>query len=665
VKSIFLLAIFAFLFSANAFAHQAFTLVSSEQKTVKEADLAGFVKTQTVGKIDKTNLSFTEKEIRLIALTGPEDDMLSYRIQGVRNPNLVVPSGAILKILFVNIDVDMRHDIRFGHVVGDFPIAPEIAATAGSAKLTARAEDGTLQAEEIVVKSGEDGAFKYFCSVRGHAKGGMWGNILVSVKPGESLKMAEKTEHVHSPDEDKEHSHEEEKKTDAKKPDSKMNDKKTEQKPAIKKPDAMSEMESSEKKSDMPGMSHENHNEMKMSAATDLGTPMTRESSGTAWVPDSTPMYAWMKMYGDGSMLMLHGTMFFRYTSVGSSRDVSVAGKGSRSRFDAPSMFMAMYSKPLTKKSQIGLRAMISLDPIIERGYGYPLLYQSGELYRGEQIHDRQHPHDFFSELSATYSYKFNENNSFYFYAGYPGEPALGPPAYVHRLSAMNNPDAPIGHHWQDATHITWGVLTAGFNFGKFKFETSAFKGTEPDENRWNFDTLKLNSFSGRLSWNPTKEWAFQISHGYLKDPEPSEPDLKILRRTTASAIYNKNFSANHNWANSFVWGQNHAEGERTNSFLFESNYDFDKNAVFGRFEQVEKNSHELALPAPHPESKFWVGAYSLGYLRDIYKDKGLDVGIGGMATFNTNSPVISSFYGGTKHGGWQVFLRLRPSKMK
>jgi hypothetical protein len=187
---------------------------------------------------------------------------------------------------------------------------------------------------------------------------------------------------------------------------------------------------------------------------------------------------------------------------------------------------------------------MLSLDPIIERGYGYPLLYQSGELYRGEQIHDRQHPHDFFSELAVTYSYKFNDKNSFFLYAGYPGEPALGPPAFMHRLSGMDNPDAPLGHHWQDATHITWGVVTAGFNFGKYKIEASAFKGEEPDENRWNFDKPKLDSFSTRLSFNPTKNWAFQISHGYLKNPEPSEPDLTVLRRTTASAIYNKKFSA-------------------------------------------------------------------------------------------------------------------------
>jgi hypothetical protein len=328
-------------------------------------------------------------------------------------------------------------------------------------------------------------------------------------------------------------------------------------------------------------------------------------------------------------------------------------------------MFMAMYSKPINEKSQFGFRAMLSLDPLIERGYGYPLLYQSGEQFRGEPIHDRQHPHDLFSELAATYSYKFNDKNSFFLYAGYPGEPALGPPTFMHRVSAMNNPDAPLSHHWQDSTHITFGVLTAGYSFGKFKVEASAFKGKEPDENRWNFDAPKLNSFSGRLSWNPTKDWAFQISHGYIKNPEPAEPELRILRRTTASAIYNKQFGDEKNWASTFAWGQNYGNGERSNSFLFESNYDFYKNAVFGRIERVQKSGHELVLDPVDENKMFWVGAYSLGYLRDIVKDKRIDIGMGAMFTANTNPSSLNTYYGGTTHGGWQVFLRFRPSKMK
>ena len=663
---IILLMIIAAASSVNVLAHTAFTLVSSEKKSVKDADLVQLEKSRTNGKIAGSNVSFTEKEIRLIVMTGPEDDMLSYRIQGVRNPNLVVPAGATLKILFVNVDSDMRHDVRFGHVTGEFTAAPDVAETAGSTKLNGYGEGTVYEAEEIVIKANEDGAYKYFCSVRTHAKGGMWGNIFVGVKPGDNVKMAEKKEHVHSPDEDKDdHDHA----APAASPS-----------PAPKKPDeeagAHQHGESAGKPADAKPMAEHQHGggmamasdhsgHSGMRSSINIGEPMSREGSGTSWIPESSPMHGYMKMFDDGSMLMLHGTAFVRYTSIGSSRDVSATGKGSRSRFDAPTMFMAMYTKPVNEKSQIGLRAMLSLDPIIERGYGYPLLYQSGELYRGEPLHDRQHPHDFISELAATYSYKFDDKNSFFVYAGLPGEPALGPPMYMHRPSGANMPDAPIGHHWQDASHISFGVVTAGFVRDKFKFEASAFNGTEPDEDRWAFDSPKLNSFSGRFSFNPNKEWAFQISHGYLKYPERSEPDLKVIRRTTASAIFNKSFSDDRNWASAFVWGRNSSDEGNSNSFLFEGNYEFDKNAVFGRLERVQKNSHELVLEAPHPEGNFWVGAYSVGYLREVVKDKGIDVGIGGMATLNTNPSSISSFYGGTTHGGWQLYMRLRPSRIK
>lgn len=645
MKNLILLALALIIFSASAFAHQAFTLVSSEKKIIKMDDLIKIEKESTIGKKDGTTLTFNENEIRMVIVTGPEDDMLSYRIFGMRNPTIVVPSGATLRILFVNKDVDMRHDVRFGHVEGEFTIAPELDGTAGSTRLEHLSDDETMQAEEIVIKAKENGVYKYFCAVRGHAKGGMWGNIAVGVKPGD-LKSPEKIKHVHSPDEDK---------MDNMK-DLKPGEKMPEKKPAKK----------SDEMADMPGMDHGHMDaKMEMSSTANIGDPMARESSGTAWAPDSSPMYAYSKMYKDGGMLMAMGTAFARFTSVGSKRDVSAGGKGSRSRFDAPSMAMLMYSRPLSEKSQLGLRAMVSLDPLIQRGYGYPLLYQSGELFRGQPIHDRQHPHDLFSELAVTYSHKFDEKKSFYLYAGYPGEPALGPPTFMHRISASNIPDAPIGHHWQDATHITFGVVTAGFSFGKVKVEASAFNGREPDENRWALDKPRIDSYSGRVSWNPTKDWAFQISHGYLKNPERSEPDLKILRRTTASAIYNKIFDDNRGLASTFVWGQNYGNAERTNSFLFESNYDFYKNSVFGRFERVQKSGHELVLDHADEDKVYLVGTLSVGYIRDIIQGKGIDVGLGGMATVNTNPQSLVPYYGGKTHGGWQLFMRLRPSKMK
>ena len=642
MKKIILLAVITAAFVTAAFAqHQPFTLVSSAAKTITFDELLAAEKTRDLGVKGEGTLTFSKKEIRLVIATGPESDMLSYRIQGMRNPTLVVPEGTRLKILIVNKDSDMWHDLRIGHVMGEFSADPTLAMTAGSVKLEPAGSGKTWHAQELVIQANEAGSFKYFCSVTGHAKGGMWGAINVGAAT-EKVPAAESMPAGH----DHHKMMENEKTTSAPTPT----------------PTPSAEQDHSGHNMSRKG--DDDQSGMVMASTVNIGDPMSRESSGTAWVPDSTPMYAYMKHFKDGGMFMLMGSAFFRYTAIGSSRDVSVAGKGSRSRFDAPHMLMAMYSRPAGKNGQIGIRTMFSLDALTQRGYGYPLLYQSGEQFHGQPVHDRQHPHDLVSELAFTYSYKFDDKRSVFVYAGLPGEPALGPAMFMHRTSGANNPDAPISHHWQDATHITWGVVTAGVSFGKVKFEASAFNGTEPDENRWAFDRPRLNSFSGRISWNPTRDLSFQISHGYLRNPEPLEPDLKILRKTTASAIYNRPFGKDKNWASTFVWGQNYGNGERSNAFLFESNFDFQKNAIFGRVERVEKSAHELVLDHSYHGPMYWVGAYSIGYVRDIYSQKGVDVGLGGMLTANSNPVALTPVYGGTRHGGWQIFLRIRPSKV-
>src|ERR1043166_261099 len=296
--------------------------------------------------------------------------------------------------------------------------------------------------------------------------------------------------------------------------------------------------------------SHEEHH-MVMASSVNLAEPMSRESSGSSWVPDSTPMYGRMFMFAD-DMLMLHGGAFPRYTNANTRRGDD--------RIDAPNWFMAMYSHPLGENAQIGFRGMMSLDLLAERGSGYPLLFQTGETWNGEALHDRQHPHDLFDEISISYSQKFGRDFSAYLYAGYPGEPALGPPAFMHRLSAMDNPDAPISHHWQDSTHITFGVVTLGIVWRDLKIEGSTFKGREPDEVRYDFDDPKLDSFSGRISWNPTRNLALQVSHGYLRSPEELEPDAN-QHRTTASLLYNRALGSDSNWSSSIVWGMNHDNG--------------------------------------------------------------------------------------------------------
>jgi hypothetical protein len=375
-----------------------------------------------------------------------------------------------------------------------------------------------------------------------------------------------------------------------------------------------------------------------------------------------------MKMRGR-DMLMFHGNIYPRFSRIGGDRDVSAAGQGGRGRFDAPSMFMAMYSHPLDlgpmPKSQLGLRLMMSADPFLERGYGYPLLFQSGESYQSQPLHDRQHPHDLFSEVSATYSRRLSTAQSAYLYLGYPGEPALGPPAFVHRVSGMDFPDAPLAHHWEDATHIQFGVATAGYSFGKWKLEGSYFNGREPDENRYAFDNLRLNSYSGRLSWNPGRNWALQVSNGFIKSPEALRPD-ENQRRTTASMIYNKPLGEDANWASTFVWGQNNTTGEgRSNAYTFESALQRRKNTVFLRAEYVQKSGEELALPAPDDTRLFGVRALSAGYVRDLKRGSGLDVGLGAQVTVSDNPSHLDAFYGSGPHTGFQIFLRIRPSRLK
>ncbi|TMP97231.1 MAG: hypothetical protein E6L07_03295 [Verrucomicrobia bacterium] len=402
-----------------------------------------------------------------------------------------------------------------------------------------------------------------------------------------------------------------------------------------------------------PAAAGEQDMSMSMQSSVNIAEPMSRESSGTSWVPDSTPMYGKMFMFGD-DMLMLHGAIFPRYTNVSSRRGDD--------RIDAPNWIMGMYSHPFGDSAQLGGRLMMSLDPLTEGGRGYPLLFQTGESWHDQPLHDRQHPHDWFDELSISYSQKFDAGLSAYLYFGYPGEPALGPPTFMHRLSAMDDPDAPLGHHWQDSTHVTFGVATAGLVWRNVKIEGSVFTGREPDEDRYNFDEPKFDSYSGRISWNATQNSALQVSYGYIKSPEALEPDLK-RHRTTASLIYNLPLGNDSNWSNSFVWGQNHDTGEgKTQSFLIESNYQCGRDTVYVRWERVQKSGHELVLNPPDESDIFPVSGYTVGYVRDLSHGNGIDIGLGTQFTINDRPDGLDRYYGDDLGYAFEFFLRIRPS---
>jgi hypothetical protein len=179
---------------------------------------------------------------------------------------------------------------------------------------------------------------------------------------------------------------------------------------------------------------HGQHQRMKGALGAYAGT---REASGTSWQPEATQMAGRHLQKGEWAV-MLHGYADLIYDDQGGPR-------GDEKLF-VTSMLMAMGQRPLGSGTW-GLRAMVSLDPLMGKR-GYPLLFQTGETANGtDHLIDRQHPHDFFMELATTYSIPVKDGSVFG-YAGLPGEPALGPPAFMHRASGIRIPEAPLTHHW-------------------------------------------------------------------------------------------------------------------------------------------------------------------------------------------------------------------------
>src|SRR5690606_14188582 len=188
-----------------------------------------------------------------------------------------------------------------------------------------------------------------------------------------------------------------------------------------------------------------------------------------------------------------------------------------------------------------------------------PLLYQSGETWKGEPLVDRQHPHDLFSELSVAYTHQFDPNTDAFIYLAYPGEPAFGPVAFMHRVSSLYNPDAPLGHHWQDATHITFGVATLGIRHRNVKLEGAVFTGREPNEERYGFDKPRFDSYSLRLSYNPAPSLALQLSQAWVNDVHEFGP-REDVRKTTASVIHSYRLGHAKFINSTLVWGYNDAD---------------------------------------------------------------------------------------------------------
>jgi hypothetical protein len=382
---------------------------------------------------------------------------------------------------------------------------------------------------------------------------------------------------------------------------------------------------------------HQRHGEHAAPAAP---KPNAQIASGTALLPAAEGgQHGGLHATTGDWMLMAHGYAWGAVTSQGGPRGDDMAF--------VQSMGMVTASRPLGDTARIELRGMFSLDPLMGKR-GYPNLFAAGETANGRALVDRQHPHDLFMELAARVEVDVAPGATAFLYGGPVGEPALGPPAFMHRRSARYQTMSPIAHHWFDSTHITYGVVTAGVRTRAFQLEGSAFKGREPDEERWGFDPIKLDSWSLRATFTPSPNWAVQVSHGRLESPEALHGGNDEAR-TTASVHYARGgLSATLAWS-----AKNRIPGDVLSAWVAEANWDIDpRHSLFGRAELVRND--ELFPEHSHPlhDQPFRVARFEGGYAYRIPLSEKVTLALGGSVAAYAKPAALDPYYGNSPVSG-------------
>lgn len=393
-------------------------------------------------------------------------------------------------------------------------------------------------------------------------------------------------------------------------------------------------------------------------------------SSGTSIEPASTPTPMLMSHHGSW-MLMLHGTAFLSDTQQHTSASQRSADK----------LFSTNWIMPMAMRSlgpgQLTLRAMFSLEPATVSDRQYPELFQQGETAFGKPIIDGQHPHNFFMEVAALYDIPLGRQGLLSLYAAPIGDPAIGPTAYPHRLSASEDPLAALGHHQQDSTHIAYNVLTAGITWRGLRFEESGFHGGEPSEQRWGFQPSPnghaIDSYSSRITLSPAPNWSGQYSIAHITSPEALSP-REDQQRQTASIMYNRPFGSltagahSGNWATTLIWGRTRSlsDSSKENSYLAESLLQFrTRNYLWTRIENAGRSNELLISPGSQLPPNFeefplgHVAAYTFGYDRDFHIAPHIFAAPGAQFTAYTTPHALIPIYGRHPFGA-VVFLRLR-----
>lgn len=321
---------------------------------------------------------------------------------------------------------------------------------------------------------------------------------------------------------------------------------------------------------------------------------------------------------------------------------------------ESQNWLMTSLSKMFAGGSSLELIGMFSFEAFTLQDIGSPQVFQTGETFMGAPLIDYQHPHDLIMNLGGEYSQGFGAT-TVTIGAYVVGPAPLGPPVFMHRPSAIENPQSPLSHHYLDSTHITPGVISLGAERAGFSIEAGAFHGQEPDEDRLDLDTAALDSYSVRLSW-ADGPWHFQASGADLKTPERKSP-YDATRLTASASYFEGDETRSIAWLAAF--GQNREVFGNLESYLFEAVKRSNRNVFYTRAESAAKDIldagfHPIGVAHTHRQSQ--VSALTLGYTRDIANKSVGRFGLGGDVTGYLVPDNLEESYGSP--WSFHVFLR-------
>ena len=398
-----------------------------------------------------------------------------------------------------------------------------------------------------------------------------------------------------------------------------------------------------------------------------LGVPFSRVGSATSWLPDSSPMRAHHFVVGDWS-LMLHGA-----ATLQNDRQNGFRGDQQLGLIDWE---MLMAAHPLAG-GLFRVNAMTSVEAAVNGREGYPELVQTGGTFRGARLVNRQHPHNLVMEAAALYDHSLTRWLAGEVYVAAVGEPALGPVAYMHRPSADADPFAPIGHHGQDASHESFGVVTAALNTHAVKLEASTFNAREGDEYRYNLDYhgARLDSYSMRLTALPNGHIALSAWAGYLMAHDRLETPIGMQRY--GASLSTSNTVGGRPLSTEVVWGLDiHHHGSRehmhgadaTNlkffhemaSALVEATLGLTKKTeLTARLEQVQKSGDDLGFIGDDLAEIFTIRGMSLAVTRDAVTAGGFTFALGARGAVDRLPQTLRPTYHTVTPTGYSIFLKV------